>query len=135
MHRLVFDHLDTLFPSRDPQVAESLTWAEGQKEANPKWKHSLVDIASEEGKLSHNLTKIKRPISRAYGFSGRELGVNSFVNGAQGATGSDYFAYCFAEHVPEDVDLVLVELGRSFTSFEDWMAAKHPRLELINRYQ
>ena len=27
------------------------------------------------------------------------------------ATGSEYFATCFAEHIPEDVDLVTVELG------------------------
>ncbi|BEJ13252.1 hypothetical protein CspHIS471_0304260 [Cutaneotrichosporon sp. HIS471] len=33
------------------------------------------------------------------------------INGASPATGSDYFSYCFALHIPDDVDLVIVELG------------------------
>lgn len=33
------------------------------------------------------------------------------INGAAPATGSDYFSFCFALHIPEDVDLVIVELG------------------------
>lgn len=36
---------------------------------------------------------------------------NTFINGAQGGVGSDYFAGCWKEHIPEDSDLVLVELG------------------------
>ncbi|TXT11073.1 hypothetical protein VHUM_01824 [Vanrija humicola] len=36
---------------------------------------------------------------------------NRFVNGAQGGVGAGYFAWCFKEHIPTDVDLVLVELG------------------------
>jgi len=34
----------------------------------------------------------------------------TMINGAVAATGSDYFSMCFGEHIPEDVDLVLVEL-------------------------
>ncbi len=33
------------------------------------------------------------------------------INGASPATGSDYFSFCFALHIPTDVDLVIVELG------------------------
>lgn len=33
------------------------------------------------------------------------------INGATPATGSDYFSYCFALHVPDDADLIIVELG------------------------
>ena len=33
------------------------------------------------------------------------------MNGAQGGVGSDYFAGCWKEHIPEDSDLVLVDLG------------------------
>ncbi|KAJ9121924.1 hypothetical protein QFC24_004506 [Naganishia onofrii] len=36
---------------------------------------------------------------------------HKFTNGAVSATGSEYFATCFAEHIPEDVDLVMVELA------------------------
>ncbi|CAD6574764.1 MAG: CAP64 protein product - [Tremellales sp. Tagirdzhanova-0007] len=43
--------------------------------------------------------------------SGKEDGKNAFVNGAQGGTGTNYFAMCFKEHIPEDVDLVLIELA------------------------
>lgn len=37
-------------------------------------------------------------------------GKNGFVNGAQGATGSEYFSMCFGEHLPQEMDLVLVDL-------------------------
>lgn len=33
------------------------------------------------------------------------------INGASPATGSDYFSYCFALHIPTNVDLVIIELG------------------------
>lgn len=33
------------------------------------------------------------------------------VNGAVPATGSGYFSYCFSLHIPEDSDLVVIELG------------------------
>ncbi|KAL7419642.1 hypothetical protein Q5752_005555 [Cryptotrichosporon argae] len=36
---------------------------------------------------------------------------NRFINGAQGGVGSGYFGWCFKEHIPEDSDLILVELG------------------------
>ncbi|ORY23426.1 hypothetical protein BCR39DRAFT_549216 [Naematelia encephala] len=36
---------------------------------------------------------------------------NRLVNGAQGGVGAGYFGWCFKEHIPEDSDLVLVELG------------------------
>ncbi|KAK4685602.1 hypothetical protein P7C73_g4544, partial [Tremellales sp. Uapishka_1] len=38
-------------------------------------------------------------------------GQNKFVNGAQGGVGAGYFGWCFKEHIPEETDLVLVELG------------------------
>lgn len=90
LHRLVFEHLNRLFPQK---------------------------------------------AGTAYGESGRDRGMNSYVNGALGATGewphirplptairqrddrtftrtgSDYFSLCFKEHIPEDVDLVVIELG------------------------
>lgn len=120
MHRFIFDHLDARFPSKDPQVAKSLAWAAEDKAKHPKWADSmtLTDIATFERQLNFDTAEIKRPISRAMGFSGKKLGVNSFINGAQGATGSDYFAYCFAEHLPDDVDIVFVELGMCCASGE-----------------
>ncbi|GFZ43067.1 hypothetical protein JCM24511_00785 [Saitozyma sp. JCM 24511] len=66
LHRLVFEHLNRLFPQK---------------------------------------------AGTAYGESGRDRGMNSYVNGALGATGSDYFSLCFKEHIPEDVDLVVIELA------------------------
>ena len=33
------------------------------------------------------------------------------VNGAVPASGSDYFSFCMKLHIPEDADLVVVELG------------------------
>ncbi|KAL0252442.1 hypothetical protein I308_101834 [Cryptococcus tetragattii IND107] len=36
---------------------------------------------------------------------------NRFINGAQGGVGAAYFGWCFKEHIPEDSDLVLLELG------------------------
>ncbi|TXT12803.1 hypothetical protein VHUM_01204 [Vanrija humicola] len=43
--------------------------------------------------------------------SKKDEGRNGFINGAQGGTGSDYFSMCFQEHIPTDVDLVIVELA------------------------
>ncbi|ODN75047.1 hypothetical protein L202_06267 [Cryptococcus amylolentus CBS 6039] len=43
--------------------------------------------------------------------SGREEGKNSYTNGAQGGVGSDYFSLCYGEHIPEDVDVVFVDLA------------------------
>jgi len=43
----------------------------------------------------------------------KELFPNSetvLINGAVGATTSDYYSACFAEHIDEDVDLVILEL-------------------------
>ncbi|KAK8850316.1 hypothetical protein IAR55_004233 [Kwoniella newhampshirensis] len=66
LNRIVFDHLNTLFPSPNGIVT---------------------------------------------GKSGKDEGKNSFINGAQGGMGTDYFSLCFNEHIPEDVDLVLIELS------------------------
>lgn len=35
----------------------------------------------------------------------------TLINGAVPATGSDYFAMCFAEHIDKDVDLVILEIA------------------------
>ncbi|BEI80570.1 hypothetical protein CcaverHIS002_0110990 [Cutaneotrichosporon cavernicola] len=43
------------------------------------------------------------------GESRKAEGRNGMTNGALGATGTDYFQYCFTEDIPPDVDLVLVE--------------------------
>jgi hypothetical protein len=59
-------------------------------------------------------------------------GRNGFVNGAQGGTGeflllfllstneemilmigTDYFSMCFGEHIPDEVDLVLIDMCTS----------------------
>lgn len=59
----------------------------------------------------HSLAPVKRDI--VYGRSGKKDGKNGFINGSKAATGSGYFAYCFPEHIPDDVDIVIVELGES----------------------
>jgi hypothetical protein len=83
MHRIIFDHLNALYPAQGGVVT---------------------------------------------GMSGAETGANGFINGAQGGVGeradaqncerielivagTDYYSVCFAEHIPPDVDIVLVELG------------------------
>ncbi|ODN94804.1 hypothetical protein L198_04951 [Cryptococcus wingfieldii CBS 7118] len=55
-----------------------------------------------------------------------EEGKNSFVSGALGGTGSDYFSYCFHEHIPQETDLVFLELSindelllKNFESYEN----------------
>ncbi|WVQ85996.1 hypothetical protein IAT38_008164 [Cryptococcus sp. DSM 104549] len=45
------------------------------------------------------------------GDSGRSEGMNAYINGAQGGVGTDYFSFCYGEHIPEDVDLVTIELA------------------------
>lgn len=112
MHRVLFDHLDARFPSRSPGVAEAVALAQEQMTKEQLARNaSIIDLASYRGDLAQDVGSIDRPISRAYGFSGASLGVNSLINGAQGATGSNYFSYCFGEQIPEDVDLVVLELA------------------------
>lgn len=52
--------------------------------------------------------------------SGRKENKNSYINGAQGGTGAfavcvwlmtgtGYFSRCFGEHLPEDMDIVVIE--------------------------
>ncbi|OCF76893.1 hypothetical protein I204_02601 [Kwoniella mangroviensis CBS 8886] len=48
---------------------------------------------------------------RQIGGDNTKRGANRFVNGAVPAIGSDYFAMCFGHHIPEDVDLVLVDMA------------------------
>ncbi|WRT70476.1 uncharacterized protein IL334_007474 [Kwoniella shivajii] len=45
------------------------------------------------------------------GESGKKSNKNSIINGAQGGMGTDYFSLCFNEHIPDDVDLVIIELA------------------------
>lgn len=41
------------------------------------------------------------------------------INGSVGATVSEYMETCFLEHIPEDVDLVIIELAINDRRFED----------------
>ncbi|CAD6589160.1 MAG: CAP64 protein product - [Tremellales sp. Tagirdzhanova-0007] len=41
----------------------------------------------------------------------KSRGKHSYINGALGGTGSPYFSLCFAEHIPLDTDLIIIELG------------------------
>lgn len=110
MHRVIFDHLDARFPADCPTIQQALDAAEAKYTPEAKEAGALlVDVAAVEGTLDRDVGAITEPLSRAYGFSAREKGVNSMINGAQGATGSGYFAYCFAEHIPEDADIIIVE--------------------------
>ncbi|KIR24948.1 hypothetical protein I309_06232 [Cryptococcus deuterogattii LA55] len=59
------------------------------------------------------------------GDSGREEGKHGYINGGQGALGTDYFSYCWEEHVPADLDLIFIEqaindelLIRNINSYE-----------------
>ncbi|KAF8511952.1 hypothetical protein BU17DRAFT_54299 [Hysterangium stoloniferum] len=61
----------------------------------------------------HGLTRENFKWLRRFEAAWKELFPKSettMINGAVAATGSDYFSMCFGEHIPEDVDLVLVEL-------------------------
>jgi hypothetical protein len=86
MHRIIFEHLHALSPLS----------------ANDK---IPFDPASESPVGSATGRKA------VFGVSGKKDGKNALVNGAQGGTGSNYFAYCWGEHMDQDVDLFIVELG------------------------
>ncbi|AAW41092.1 CAP64 gene product - related [Cryptococcus deneoformans JEC21] len=45
------------------------------------------------------------------GENGREENMNSYINGAVGGVGTDYFSLCYGEHLPDDMDLVFIELA------------------------
>lgn len=113
MHRLIFDHLDTKYPSSSASVTEALAQASQRKADHTEWTAPASDYAAWEGAIDQDANSLPHAINRAYGFSGRSQGVNSLINGASAGTGSDYFGYCFAEHIPEDVDIIVIELGES----------------------
>lgn len=52
-----------------------------------------------------------------------------FVNDAQGGQGSGYFSYCLHEHIPDDTDLVLLELGINDSEHLIWK----PSFEMVLR--
>ncbi|KAL7419165.1 hypothetical protein Q5752_006001 [Cryptotrichosporon argae] len=86
MHRIVFDHLNGRFPS--PYAREHDDEAADVKDTGDHQAHGVV-----------------------LGASGKGEGKHAFVNGALPATGSNYYSTCFGEHVPDDVDLVLLEMA------------------------
>ena len=114
MHRLIFDHLDERYPSSSPSIDEAIASAQELKAQDGNLQGSARDLAAWEEAIDQDVAALPNGAgSRAYGFSGRSKGVNSLINGASPGTGSDYFGYCFMEHIPEDVDLIVIELGTS----------------------
>ncbi|KAL7419162.1 hypothetical protein Q5752_005998 [Cryptotrichosporon argae] len=102
MHRIVFDHLDALFPHALPAGA----------------------------------TPPPDPLGLYDGKQGIHIGLNGIVNGAQAAMGSEYFSMCHAEHVPDDVDLVLLEVAINdildLSSFDSYELLVRALLDLPN---
>jgi hypothetical protein len=90
MHRIIFEHLHSLSPlsAGDPVPFDSNS--------------SISQVGSASGERA------------SFYVSGKKEGKNSLINGALGATGSGYFAYCWGKHVPEDADLYIVELCECF---------------------
>ncbi|KJE01198.1 hypothetical protein I311_05168 [Cryptococcus gattii NT-10] len=80
-------------------------------------------IDQEPGHYPHTPTNLNRivfdhlnnlfpaPNGVKVGDSGRKEGMNSYINGAVGGVGTDYFSLCYGEHLPEDMDLVFIELA------------------------
>ncbi|KZO90804.1 hypothetical protein CALVIDRAFT_489907 [Calocera viscosa TUFC12733] len=61
---------------------------------------------------------------------------NEIVDGSRAATGSKYFSMCFPAHIPEDVDIVLLELSindRRIDDAEAWETLVRALLELPNK--
>ncbi|WVQ76532.1 hypothetical protein IAR50_006202 [Cryptococcus sp. DSM 104548] len=82
--------------------------------------HGINRLPSYGPQQSTNLNRIifdrlnylfPAPNGVSNGKSAREEGKNSYINGAQGGVGSDYFSLCYGEHLPEDLDVVFVELA------------------------
>lgn len=92
MHRIIFEHLHSLSPlsANDPIPFDM---------------KATTTVGSASG------TKA------VFGRSGKREGKNALINGAQGGTGSGYFAYCWGEHMDQDVDLFIIELGESSEKF------------------
>ena len=87
LHRIIFDHLNELYPAPNGVVNAS--------SGPPEGKNGFVNGAlGGTGEVSRN---------NAFG-GWRDVELST-------STGTDYFSMCFAEHIPEDVDLVLLELG------------------------
>ncbi|KAL7419164.1 hypothetical protein Q5752_006000 [Cryptotrichosporon argae] len=115
MHRRIFDRLSARFPS---------PWARAHASER-------AGAAAEDG--THAFGAL---VGGADG-AARSEGKHAFVNGAIPASGANYFSMCFAEHIPHDADLVLVELAINdqfaLSSFESYERLTRALLDLPNQ--
>jgi len=120
MHMQVFEFLNARFPAipLDEQGVQRRRQADRQR----RWDENL-DLP-----IDHMIQRPHQVHLR---------GENQFINGAQGGVGSDYFAGCWKEHLGEDVDLVIVELGindaRSLEAMENYELLLRSLLEMGSR--
>ena len=118
MHMQVFEFLNARFPAIPLDEQQVRRRAERER----RWDENL-DLP-----IDHMIQRPHQVHLR---------GENQFINGAQGGVGSDYFAGCWKEHLGEDVDLVIVELGindaRSLEAMENYELLLRSLLEMGSR--
>ncbi|KAK6903777.1 hypothetical protein I203_107283 [Kwoniella mangroviensis CBS 8507] len=76
------------------------------------WCDVAPDLCAEFGEIE--LRKVMNYEGSGHGlarFLAKARQGQGFTVGALGGSGSDYFAMCFGHHIPEDVDLVLVDMA------------------------
>jgi hypothetical protein len=118
MHMQVFEYLNERFPAMPLEYGYSRKARRAEEASTP-----IANLTSgvEPGHEHHSHNR----------------GSNQFINGAQGGIGSDYFAGCWKEHLGEDVDLVIVELGindaRSLEAMENYELLLRSLLEMGSR--
>ena len=132
MHMQVFEYLDDRFPAMPLEYGEMRPRADASSNSN-----NNDGDDDDEGAPLLNLTSGVEPGHQTALHRSHHRGENQFINGAQGGVGSDYFAGCWKEHLGEDVDLVIVELGindaRSLEVMENYELLLRSLLEMGSR--
>lgn len=135
VHMQVFEYLDMRFPAMPLGYGdvEGMMKMKKKKKRGSESGSERKKRAEGEGEPLLDLTSGVDPSHPPPHLRGR----NSFINGAQGGVGSDYFAGCWKEHLGEDVDLVIVELGiqeaRSLEVMENYELLLRSLLEMGSR--
>lgn len=150
LNRIVFDHLDSLFPAVNGfilgesgkeegkngfvngaqggtgechlpvltcnVVRDIVDWIEGRagwsmKGAAGAGVYEIMVYNVSERSSVKSLSSLEGAWEAERDFCRSQLEIKTKVIADPKTIGTDYFSMCFLEHLPEDVDLVLIELG------------------------
>ena len=111
MHKIVFEHLNELFPAPNGTLIG----------ASAQGMNGFVNGALGGTGAGSSNTFLAFLILQ----SGLATCGWRYIENTDGQAGTDYWSWCFGVHIPQDVDLVLTELGASYISLSQPFLGKN----------